>query len=539
MPVARQRQAQPLIAEPVPLQAPVKGWNTRDPYEAMDPQEAVTLDNFQPDYGGVVPREGSRVFDHHGGGAPVTTLALWRSGDRAQMIAGAGGSLWVVGQPSELASGFSSPWWNTVNFNGRLLLANGRDPLQVYDGTTLAALAIDVDPTPPAGSAIYPPFDSAAMIGLAVIHNLLFMWDGHSPGFWYSSVPYAFQGPILHWFPFDMVTQDGANLISVSSLTYDGGQGIASYTVFFLSSAEILIYAGTNPDIPQSEAPVGGWNLQGNYTVAQPAFGGAVLPRALCRYGGDLYMISSTDYIKLSTLIAALREGVFPPRSKASGACTAATAQGKTLFGWQIIYWGGGRRLIVNVPLVASDPGASNSNFEQHVYSTGLDAWARYRGLDAYCWCVFDDDVFFGTADGTVNQFGLASGDEQPNLEERPIDAFALQAWSLFGTAHNKRVAAIRPVVRSAAAVFYEFGVGFDYAEPATPTPVEQFGTHTPWNTTPWGTAWQHPTSTEVEWYVAEGDGSAISVAMHAVTDNTGQWIWTRTDFRLEPGIAL
>jgi hypothetical protein len=538
MPVPRQRQAAPLIAEPFPLAAPYKGWNTRDPYEAMDPQEAVTLDNFQPDYAGIIPREGSQIFDQHGGGNPVTTLAVWRKGDQSKMIAGAGGNLWVVGETTNLGAGFASGWWNTVMFNGRLLLANGRDPLQVFDGASLAALNITVDPSPPAGSAIYPPFNSATMIGLAVVHNLLFMWDGHSPGFWYSSVPYAFQGAILHWFPFDMVTSDGANLISVSALTYDGGTGIASYTVFFLSSAEILIYVGTNPDIPPSGSATG-WNLQGSYTVAQPAFGGAVLPRALCRYGGDLYMISSTDYVKLSQLIKALGEGVFPPRSKASGACMAATAQGKSLLGWQMIYWGGGRRLIVNVPLVAPDPGAGYSNFEQHIYLTGIDAWTRYRGLNAYCWVVDDDEIFFGTENGTVNRFGVAAADEQPNAEQRPIDAFALQAWSLMGTAHNKRVAAIRPVVRTASAVYYEFGVGFDYAEPETPSPVEQYGVRTPWNTTPWGTPWQRPTSTEVLWYVAEGDGSAISVAMHTVTSNIAPWIWTRTDFRIEPGIGL
>jgi hypothetical protein len=254
----------PVIAEPVPVAAPVKGWNTRDPFEAMDPQEAVTLDNFQPDYGGLIPREGSRIFDQHGGGNPVTTLAVWRSGAQSQMLAAAGGNVWVVGQATNLGTGFGSAWWNTVNFNGRLFLANGRDPLQVYDGTTLAALNINVDPAPPAGSAIYPPFDPSTMIGLAVVHNLLFMWDGHSPGFWYSSVPYAFQGAILHWFPFDMVSPEGANLIAVNQLTYDGGQGIASYTVFFLSSAEMLLYVGTNPDIPASENAVTGWRLQGN-----------------------------------------------------------------------------------------------------------------------------------------------------------------------------------------------------------------------------------------------------------------------------------
>jgi hypothetical protein len=343
---------------------------------------------------------------------------------------------------------------------------------------------------------------------------------------------------VLHWFPFDMVTADGANLLAVNTLTYDGGQGIYSYTCFFLSTAEMLIYSGTTPDIPLSEG-VTGWSLQGLYTLPQPAFGGSVLPRAQCRYGGDLYMVTSTDYVKLSQVIAALREGAFPPRSKASGACLAAVAQGKALMGWQMVYWGGGRRLLVNVPLVASDPGANNANFEQHVYNTGLDAWTRFRGINAYCWCVWDDNIFFGTEDGTVNQFGLATADEDPSGEQIPIDAFALQAWQLFGTAHNKNVVAIKPVVRSAAAIYYEFGVGFDYNQPDTPIAVQHFGSRTPWNTTPWGTPWERPTETDSLWYVAGGDGASVSIGMHAITNNEEAWIWSRTDFRFSVSTAF
>lgn len=535
-----QQAASPGIIQPIPVPAPVKGWNTRDPFENMDPQDAVTMDNMQPDYGGVIPREGSQIYDQHASvpSSPVTSLLVWRSGNQTQLLAAGADRIWRVGQTADLGTGFGSAWWSGVMFNGKLFLANGRDPLQVYDGTTLAPAAFAVDPSPPAGSAIYPPFNLSTIVGLAVAHNLLFMWDGHSPGFWYTSVPYAITGAVMHWFPFDMVTPDGANLVGVQTLTYDGGQGIMSYACFFLSSAEMLIYSGTNPDIPLSSSTTG-WSLQGIYTVAQPAFGETTLPRAMCRYGGDVYMISSTDYVKLSQVIAGLKEGVVPPRSKASGACLAATSQGRTLDGWQIVYWGGGRRLIVNVPLVAPDPAYHNANFEQHVYNTGLDAWCRYRGLNAYCWATWDDQIFFGTVDGIVKQFGTATGDEQPDTTQFPVDAFTLQAWGLMGTAHNKQVAAVKPVIRSAAAVYYEFGIGFDYNVPDTPIAVQHFGSRTPWNTTPWGTPWERPTETDSLWYVAGGDGAAISIGMHLLTNNEDTWVWSRTDYRVNQSTAL
>jgi hypothetical protein len=64
-------------------------------------------------------------------------------------------------------------------------------------------------------------------------------------------------------------------------------------------------------------------------------------------------------------------------------------------------------------------------------------------------------------------------------------------------------------------------------------------GLPTPWNTTPWGTPWERAAETDTIWYIAEGDGSAISVALSTVTDTPQPLIWMRTDLRIEPGQAL
>jgi hypothetical protein len=532
------------ITAPEVLPAPVKGWNTRDPYEAMDPQDAITLDNWQPDYGGVRLREGCKVYATLGWAnimsapaAPVTTLAFWRLGTQQQLLGAQADKIWSVDTQTALASGFQSSWWQTAQFNKHLFWVNGVDPPQDYDGTTLAAAGYVQDPT-----STYT-LNVNDLIGLAVVHNRLYFWTLQDCGFWYSELQ-AISGN-LNYFPFEMTLGDGAHVVNVQILTYDGGNGIQSYTVFVMSTGEILTYQGTDPSDPAN------WSLVGIYTAPAP-----LDMRASCRYGGDTYIVTSSDHTKLSQLMIALKLGAVPPRSKAAGACQAAVAQGRGLTGWQAIYWGFGRRLIINVPLISNDPVTGYRQFEQHIYHTGLDAWCRYQGLSAYCWVVMGDRLLFGGDNGMVVEFGTAGGDELVKLtppwntqlwnvtpwqvlQYNQISAFAQQAWNLFGTPTQKRVAAFRPIMRSAQTVQYTFGLGFDYNDPVLNMAAAHVGVATPWNTTPWGSPWERLAETDTIWYIAEGDGSAISVALATTTDTPKPLIWIRTDLRIEPGDAL
>jgi hypothetical protein len=531
------------ITQPEVLPAPIKGWNTRDPYEAMDPQDAITLDNWQPDYGGVRLREGCQIYKTLGWAnimsqpaAPVTTLAFWRVGTAQQLLGAQADKIWSVDAQTILGSGFQSSWWQTAQFNKHLFWVNGVDPPQNYNGTTLAAAGFVQDPTSTYTLNVHD------LIGVAAVHNRLYFWTLQDCGFWYGTL-YGIAGN-LNYFPFESTLGDGAHLVNVQILTYDGGTGIQAYTIFVMSTGEILTYQGTDPSDPNN------FSLVGIYTTPAP-----LDMRAACRYGGDTYIVTSSDYTKLSQLMIALKLGAVPPRSKAAGACQAAVAQGRGLKGWQAIYWGFGRRLIVNVPLTSFDAGG-NPQFEQHVYHTGLDAWCRYQGLSTYCWVVMGDQLLFGGNNGMVVQFGLPGGDELVKLtppwgtsewnttpwqllEYHPITANAQQAWNLFGTPSQKRVAAIRPIMRSAQTVRYTFGLGFDYNDPVLNLFAAHVGLPTPWNTTPWGTPWERAAETDTIWYIAEGDGSAISVALSTVTDTPQPLIWMRTDLRIEPGQAL
>ena len=540
--------------EPTVLPPPLKGWNTRDPFAAMDPQDALLLDNWYPDFQGCVTRHGSRVFASTDSASPVPTLSAWRSGAASALVAASAGKLWDVSAgTSEAATviggaedAYQSDWWAWVNFNGYLFLANGLDPPQQWRGPShgdVAAAGFTLDP-----AAGFAPGYINALNGVGAFHNRLFFWTGRDPGFWYG--PLLGIAGTLSYFPFDMVVPDGAAVVRVEPLTYDGGQGIAAYTVFILSTGEMLTYQGTDPSNPDN------WALVGLFVIAAPVGGAEVggglshYPnRSTLRYGGDVYVITSSDHAKLSQLLAALQAGQMPPRGKASGAVMAAVEAGAALPGWQIVYWGFRRRLIFNIP-------QPDGSFQQHVYNPALDAWCRYLGLPAMCWVVWGDRLFFGTPNGMVVEHGVGNSDQLywsrapwditpwdstpwSRRVENPIAVRAQQAWNLFDTPLEKRVAAVRPMVQSAVgAAVYDFSLGFDYLDPSVTIRVSEAGRRSPWDISPWDTSpWTAQATLDPRWQIAGGDGSAISLVVAAA--GVVPLTWVRTDLRIEPGQTL
>lgn len=134
--------------------APVGGWNARDALEAMDPADAVMLDNWIPGNGVVVGRGGSRT-QLNVGAFPVDSLIPYE-GDAANFLLAAYdgnisamfGDSGVIDPPFSYASGFTSDVWQWGTFDNRTVLLNGADAPQVFDGFSLAPMTITALATP-------------------------------------------------------------------------------------------------------------------------------------------------------------------------------------------------------------------------------------------------------------------------------------------------------------------------------------------------------------------------------------------------------
>src|SRR5258708_16461748 len=68
------------VVRPITMPPPIKGWNTRDSLDGMDPLNAVTLDNWFIDGAGLKSRGGCSSFATGLGAGAVETLAEYYSG---------------------------------------------------------------------------------------------------------------------------------------------------------------------------------------------------------------------------------------------------------------------------------------------------------------------------------------------------------------------------------------------------------------------------------------------------------------------------
>jgi hypothetical protein len=500
---------QPTTA-PLSLPAPVKGWNTRDELDSMDPLDAILLDNFYPDSSGINCRTGSIGYAVGLGSGPVETLAEFDSGSVSRLLGACGGSIFDISNAGPagppLGTGFSNARWQTTTFLQRLFLANGADPLQIYDGGSLAAASFTGAPL-------------SSLVGVFQYQQTLFLWANNSTGFYFAQLN-SISGA-LSFYDLSPFSPRGGNLVAMTTVTHDGGNGVLDFAAFILSSGDMLLFYGNDP--AQSAA----WQMIGRYRVAAP-----VNIRAVCQYGADSFVTTNDDYLPLQQQLTALQEGTLPPRSKASGALQAAILANGAAFGWQSLYYPKGRRLIFNVP-------NADGTFSQHVQNTSLPTqpWCRFNGWNASCFGLYKNNLFFGGPGGAVYQGDIGYTDVAG-----AVTATAQQAWNKIDSAYRKRMSAMRPIVNTNQSA-YNFRVGFDYGALDIPGPVAMPG---PPLTDDAGVAITDSFGVPITigaygifpgWHVAGDTGTAFSFGMTVLS--FGQTSWLRTDFRLEQGFAL
>lgn len=502
---ARIQAAAQVKVQPQVIPISITGWNTRDAVAAMAPTDAVILDNWYPDAGGLTVRQGSKVFCTGVGQTYVDTLVEYSAGPNLQFLAACGSRICNItsGTSIKVGGGFTSDVWQTVNFAGRLFFVNGVDKPQSWDGTALTNAGFN-------GTGL----TQEDLIGIEVFKGRLFLWEKNSQSFWYGALG-AITGTLTE-FPLNLVANTGGNLIVMTTMSHDGGEGITDLAVFILSTGEVLIYNGLDPGDPTS------WALYGRYKISPP-----ISPRAVTRYSADSYLTTFDDYVPLQQQLVALKVGQIPPRSKISGAVQKAVASSQGPYGWQSIYYPRGRRLIFNVP----NP---NGTFDQHIYNVQQDAYCRFTGNNGSCWSVFNSNLYYGGANGIVYQADIDNTDSGT-----AITFDGQPAWNDFGSPQRKRLSAVRPNLGTLGIAPYRFGTAFDYEEVQLISSSQTIPTPgSPWDISPWDISpWSPEAGVYARWTMAGGTGVAMGFRLRGAAQVDLQWL--RTDIRYETGKDL
>ncbi len=465
------------------LHAPVGGINDRDDLDDMPERDAIRLLNIFPDNGVVKLRNGYRVHATGLGGSVQTLLEYTTAAGTRKLIGAANGNLWNAttynAAASSLGSGFTVNYWQHVVFNNILILVNGTDQPQQYDGTTLSA-------------ATYTGVTDNNLISVSAYKSRLYFVEKDSTSIWYGGVD-AITGALTE-LDVGGSLRKGGFVAWCGSFTRDLGSGTQDLLVIATNLGEILTYSGSYP----GDAA---FALSGHYYF--PLILGR---RAFANIGTDLAVITQDGIIPLTEALKDNQTGenynVITDKIRYGFRNAAGMYRANT--GWEIRNHPQSGFMLVNVPT------ASNSTAFQYVLNTRTGAWTKFTGWNGICWSLLNDSLYFGASDGKVYQADYGSSD---NGSAIPIDIKTAFTYCDERT-RIKQVTMAKPLVIGDTATKFYLDIDMDQSDKNIASSVTTTGSSgSDWDVAPWDTSsWNTGGSVNLNWYAVAGIGRSVAL---------------------------
>lgn len=462
----RPNPAKRAVSQSVALPAPTGGLNGVNALSDMPPTDAVTLDNFFPNASYCVLRKGhaQHVTKVGSSSTSVETLMTYFALSGSEKLFAVGNN--VIYNATTAGSAVSSystsitssryQWLNFTNTGGTYLLAwNGQDKPLKYDGSTWTTNLI-------AGSI---PSSARSVISGFQFNKRIFMCQKNSLDLWYlASV--AINGTATK-LPLGGVFNKGGGLIGGGSFSFDAGASVDDYLVAVTNNGEAAVYAGTDPGSD--------FVLKGVFDIGIP-----VGNRPIVKVGGDLIIITSKGAVPMSAMLSndrAKAEQV-AITAKIQTLFNAATRSYSSNFGWEALNYPMGSYLLVNVPTV------TDTSAYQYVQNLITGMWCRFTGMNAVCWGLLNDEIYFGGNNGKVYKADTGTQDNGGDIMWDVKTAF-----NYCGSNKTKYFKAIQPLLITSGVASFLGGVNVDYDDvPPTGTiSATSGGSVALWGVGKWG----------------------------------------------------
>jgi len=502
-------------AQTVTVAAPIGGWNARDALGAMDPLDAVTLQNFWPGTNSVILRNG---YTKHATGLPaqVQTLMAYSSGTSNKLFAVSDGKIYDATSAGAVGaaavSGLTNSKFQYTNITtpaaSYLMAVNGADKLRTFDGTNWH---IDGDGAPYDITNI----DTATVANITLFKNRIWLTTNDTLKVWY--LPVNSIGGAAVALDMTSIFQLGGYIMAGMTWTLDAGYGVDDYLVFITSNGEALVWRLTDPTTPTGISQIG------LYKVGAP-----IGRRCYTKFGGDLLIITQDGVVPMS---GALQSSRLDPRvsitNKIQYAMSSAISAYGSNFGWSLLYYPKENQLILNVPY---DEGEQ----QQYVMNNITKSWCNFTGWYANCWELHVDDPYFG-GNGFVGLAWNGNTDDTSNIE-----GFGLQSFQSYGTALQKQCKMIRYHLQSngTPAVFGNVNVDYNLADESAQLnfSTSAYGL---WDTGSWDSAiWGAGLVPTADWQGATNIGYTFAPLIKTATQGI-QLQWVATDLVFEGGGVL
>jgi hypothetical protein len=451
----------------IPIPAPTEGMNTRDGVSSLKPTEARSLRNMLAERGKCVIRKGKTEHQTIDGASSVGSMFTHEGVSSNVILAAAAGEIYdVTGSPSALTSNsYNSDVWSMVQFNDTTIGVNGQDTPFAFDGSSVGASGLS-------GSGL-------TIANLRTVHVVgIRMWftEVSSADVWYLA-PNAITGALTK-FQLSQETKGGYCV---------GVYEFRNYTVFIMSSGEILAYQGdpgtdfaivSRYDAPK---PVGydpGFDVAGEpviMTVSGP------LPFEAIAAG------ISFDTTALNTW------GKIAPSWASDFEASGSQA------GWSGTFYSG--LVILNIQL---DSTAS----KQWVYNTRTKSWCYFDELNGFSFTESGGVLYFGAKDsGTVWAY-MGGTDDGESIVATVRGGFIYP----FQAQVNGQYTLARLNVEATGLVVGQIQVDVDYREAgidAPEIPLSSSGSG-PWDG-PWDGPWGENGEPILRWSSVEGFGRSVA----------------------------
>jgi hypothetical protein len=446
-------------SKPKSIPAPVGGLNGRDAKAAMAENEAYQLDNMLPGTTSCKVRPGVAVHSAPLGFGGVYSLDVYSGGLTADQIFALTGDGHYVNvssgtTPVTVKTGLHgqetiSVMFSTTADNAQFLIVtteNDDTPFS-YNGTAVTDL-------------VFTGLNEAAAL-------LNYVWSYMGRLFWgtqgklgfYYLPPGQIQGA-MEWFDLGQIATRGGYLRSIATFSIDAGDGPADYIIFITSKGEYLMYQGLDPGDATA------WTLAGKYKSAPP-----VGRKCLEDYGGDLVVLTQQGAIQFSEIRKTVdtRFELTALTSKLGNILLNHNIY-SNVYGWCMKLFAKSGWLIVSVPATSNIA----STYNHFIMNTTTQAWGNMYSseINALCWCVANDMLYYGRYDGSVRQAAVGTDDNGS-----PINWVAKTAYNYYGGMGYKQFHWATFLMASETAISLTANLSVDFKESA---PLPSSGTLDP-----------------------------------------------------------
>lgn len=361
------------------------------------------------------------------------------------------------------------------------------------------------------GSGLTP----SNLITVTVFKQRVWYIENNSMNVWYASV-LGYQGA-LTLMPLGQLFKMGGYLMQMATWTIDNVSGMDDYAAFITSEGEVAIYQGYDP------AQLSTWSLIGVFRIGRP-----IGRRCISRLASDVLVICADGLTPLST-------AMLTDRSQNSGNLTYKILNAinndvqsyNANFGWEVLQYPLGNKLILNVPEI------TNTTMHQWVMNSVTKSWCRFRNWNANCWEIQQDSLYFG---GNQTVYLADTGTSDAGV---PITVDCKPAFSYFDLQGTiKRFTMARPIFQVSSLIYPNIILNVDFQDVSTPSPTFNQGGTAPWNTSPWNTTpWGgvSPSMIVKNWQGLAGLGYVASGRVAMQVKGIGVQ-WFSTDYMFEPG---